>query len=157
MNIIHTTSGNNLSALSIDYNKYGAGEAALAWLDTSVIIHSKHQAIVKGYEFINDMAGEISLQKFPIGHLKFFLESGEWQTKVSYTSHNPTLVTTHVGMIADHVHVLVNARVETDPDQLKKIFYRAIQKIQDQNCHAEIIEVAAFQPGYPNPTHRLSD
>ena len=147
-----------LTALAIDYEKYGAGEAALAWLDASIVIHSKQRAIGKAYEFINNIADEVSFQKFSIGHLKFFLESGEWQKKISYTrGHNEKLDTSNSEMIADHVRVLVNARVETDPDELKKIFYSTIQKIQDQNCQAEIFNLASFRPGYPKPAHRLSD
>lgn len=145
-----------LTALIIDYDKYGAGEAALAWLDASVIIHSKQKAILKASQFINDMRDEISFQKFPVGHLKFFLESGEWQKKISYTSaHSRELDTPTSDIIADHVRVLVNARVETNPDGLKKIFYSSIRKIEDENCHTEIIDLASFRPGYPKPTHRL--
>ena len=145
-----------LTALTIDYDKYGAGEAALAWLDASVIIHSKQKAVLKASQFINDMRDEISFRRFPVGHLKFFLESGEWQKKISYTrGHNEKLDTSDSERIADHVRVLVNARVETYPDELKKIFYRTIQGIQDQNCQAEIFDLASFRPGYPKPTHRL--
>jgi len=153
-----TINGKDLSALSIDYDKYGAGEAALAWLDASIIIHSKQRAIDKAYAFINEMVAEISFQKFAIGHLKFFLESGGWQRKISYTSAlNLKLDRAPADIIADHVRVLVNARAETDPDRLKKIFYQTIQKIQNQNCHAEISDVASFRPGYPKPTHRMTE
>jgi hypothetical protein len=146
----------NFVALAIDYDKYGEGETALAWLDASVIVHSKQKAVLRAAQFINDMRDEISFKKFPVGHLKFFLESGAWQTKISYTTgHNEQLDTAISEMIADHVRVLVNARVETDPDELKKIFYTAISRIQDQTCHAEILDLASFRPGYPKPTHRL--
>jgi len=156
--IQNATNGADLSALSIDYDKYGAGESALAWLDATIIIHSKQKAVVKAYEFINDMVDEISFQKFPIGHLKFFLESGAWQRKISYTSvHDRKPGTPTPEIVADHVRVLVNARVETDPTCVKKIFYQTIQKTQDQNCHAEIIELASFQPVYPKPTYRLRE
>ena len=149
--------GKGLNSLVIDYEKYGAGEAALAWLDASVVIHSKQKALVKAHDFIRDMVDEVSYQKLPIGHLKFFLESGTWQSKISYTTGHQELDSPNSDVSADHVRVLVNARVETDPDELKKIFYRSIQKIQNENCHADIIEVASFQPGYPKPTHRLND
>jgi G3E family GTPase len=152
------TPDKNFPSLAIDYNRYGAGEAALAWLDASINIHSKGRAIHKACEFINDMLDEISFQKLSIGHLKFFLQSGDWQRKFSYTSaHSPTLGTLNLNVIADHVHVLINARVETDPNRLKKIFYDKIGKTQDENCHAEIIDLASFRPGYPKPTHRLHD
>ena len=149
---------NELSVLSIDYDKYGAGEAALTWLDASLVIHSKQRAIINAQQFISDMFDEILFEKFPIGHLKFFLESGEWKRKISFTSTDSRgLITPGSHITSDHVRVLVNARVETEPDRLKKIFYRAIGKQESQTCHAEIIELASFQPGYPKPTHRLPD
>jgi G3E family GTPase len=154
----NATKGTDLTSLSIDYDKYAAGEAALAWLDATTIIHSKQRAIAKAYGFISDMVDEISFQKFAIGHLKFFLESGAWQRKISYTSvHNQRLDTSNPGGVADHVRIIVNARVETDPDRLKKLFYQTIQKTQHQHCFVEIIELASFQPGYPKPPYRLRE
>jgi Ni2+-binding GTPase involved in maturation of urease and hydrogenase len=159
MDIIQAkTPGKYLAPLAIDYDRYGAGEAALAWLDASISIHSKGRAVHKAYEFINDVLAEIYFKKLPVGHLKLFLQSGDWQEKISYTStHDPTTHILSSKVIADRVSLLVNGRVETDPDRLKKLFYQTIQKIQGQNCFVEIIDVASFQPGYPKPTHRLHD
>ena len=144
--------------LDIDYEKYAEGEAALAWLDASVAVHAKGKAINKSVILINDMFDAITFQQLPIGHLKFFLQSGDWQQKISYTTGK------HVNkqngnnkMGGDHANLLVNARVETDPDQLKKIFFQAIKKTEDQNCHIEVLNLASFQPGYPKPTHRFSE
>src|SRR5215470_477867 len=39
--IENKTDDEDLTTLSINYDKYGAGEAALTWLDASVIVHSK--------------------------------------------------------------------------------------------------------------------
>jgi hypothetical protein len=148
----------DLAALSIDYEKYGAGEAALAWLDASVIIHSKERSILKAYKLINDIFDEISFQKLSIGHLKFFLKSGEWQRKISYTSNKQERqdeLSTEI--IADRAAVIVNARVETHPGRLKEIFYHSLKKIEDQGSNIEVLKLGAFQPGSPTPTHRLHD
>jgi G3E family GTPase len=154
----NSADGKDLYTLSIDYDKYGAGEAALAWLDASLVIHSKQRAVAKAYEFINDMVDEISFQNFPIGHLKFFLESGEWKKKFSYTSRSQGIQSElSVEFIADRVTVIVNARVETDPQRLKEVFYHSLQKIENQRMHIEVLQLDAFQPGYPTPTHRLHD
>ncbi len=143
--------------LDIDYEKYAKGEAALAWLDAFVKIHSKRKAIDKAFEFIEKMFEEISFQRLPIGHLKFFLQSGDWKQKVSYTANNRESVEKSSAFIADHVSIIVNARIETDPDQLKKIFFQAIRKIENGSCNIEIFDLDAFQPGYPKPTHRISE
>ncbi len=141
--------------LGIDYEKYAKGEAALAWLDAFVKIHSKRKAIDKANEFIDNISERISFHHMPIGHLKFFLQSGEWKHKVSYTANKRESSEKPSVCIADHVSIMVNARIETDPGQLKKIFFQAIRKTEDKGCHIEVFDLDAFQPGYPKPTHRI--
>ena len=145
------------TSLDINYEKYAAGEAALTWLDALVTIHSKDMAIRRCYEFIDEMIDAISLEKLPVGHLKFFIESAAYQQKISYTSgERANGKDWNQNIIADHATVLVNARVETIPDQLKQIFFQAIKKLENQNCYVEVINFASFQPGYPKPTYRLT-
>jgi len=150
-------SNKTFTSLAIDYEKYAAGEAALTWLDASVTIHSKETAIKKSYEFIAEMVDAISFKKFPVGHLKFFIQSMGYKEKISYTSGERTdKKDWNPHIMADHATVLVNARVETIPDQLKQIFFQAIKKLENQNCYVEVLNLASFQPGYPKPTFRLS-
>ncbi len=158
LNVINENSSNTtIRSLDIDYKKYADGEAALAWLDACVNIHSKGKAITKSFEVINDIFDAITFKRIPIGHLKFFLQSGDWQQKISYTANDRVdKKDRNNNVAANHAMVLINARVETDPDQLKKIFFQAIRKIESQNCHIEILHLDSFQPGYPKPTYRLS-
>jgi len=144
------------ASLDIDYTKYAKGEAALAWLDASLTIYSKREAIDKSFEIIQDMVDAISSHQLPIGHLKFFLQSGDWQQKISYTSSkNERVENSHVKITANYANLLVNARVETNPDQLKKILFQTIKKVRDINCNIELLDLASFQPGYPKPTYRF--
>ncbi|MFI5186018.1 MAG: GTP-binding protein [Chitinophagales bacterium] len=144
-------------SLDIDYEKYADGEAALAWLDAFITIHSKGRAVQKCFEFINDLSDAISYDHLTIGHLKSFLKSGDWQQKISFTNNERMNKENWNNMIADHATVLVNERVETNPDQLKRIFFQAIKKREDLNCHIEINNLDSFQPGYPKPTYRFSE
>jgi len=146
------------TSLAINYDKYAAGEAALTWLDALVTIHSKDKAIKRSYEFIEEMVDAISLKKLPIGHLKFFIQSAAHQQKISYAPGERTNKKDwNQDIVADHATVLVNARVETNPEELKQIFFQAINKLEDQNCYVEVFNLASFQPGYPKPTYRLTD
>ena len=123
-----------------------------------MIIHSKGKAINKSFDIIEDMFDAITFKRLPIGHLKFFLQSGDWQQKISYTATDkPDKKNWHNNVAANHATILVNARVETDPDQLKKIFTLAIRKIEKQDCQVEVLYLDSFQPGYPKPTYRLSE
>jgi G3E family GTPase len=145
-----------LVSLDIDYEKYAAGEAALTWLDASIVIHSKKNAIKKSYQFIDDMANEIFFSHLPVGHVKFFLQSGDLRQKISYTSGDLADKNDwNENTETDQANILVNARVETNPDRLKEIFFKAIRKLESENCYVEVVNIAAFQPGYPKPTYRL--
>ncbi len=153
-----THSVKNFGSLDIDYEKYGNGEAALAWLDASLMIHSKGRAIEKSLAFVNKMVDEISLQNLAIGHLKFFLQSGDWHQKISFTSDTDLAGTNGSNTVKkDHVALVVNARVEAEPDRMKQIFFRAIKKIESENCYVEVSTLDSFQPGYPMPTHRFAE
>jgi len=145
------------SSVDMDYNKYAQGEAALAWLDASVVIHSKGKAIKKGFDFIYTMGDAISRRQLAIGHLKFYAQSGDWEQKISYTSNHQKTNQGAENRVADHTSILINARVETDPDQLREIFYQTMSNTQDLTCHIELIKLDSFRPGYPRPTYRFSD
>ena len=157
LDVINEKSSHKIfTSLDIDYKRYAEGEAALAWLDASVAIHSKGKAINKSFDIIEDMFDAITLKGLPIGHLKFFLQSGDWQQKISYTAHDePDKKNWHNNVAANYATILVNARVETDPDRLKEIFFQAIRKLANQDCHVDILHLDSFQPGYPKPTYRL--
>ena len=143
-------------SLNIDYERYAQGEAALAWLDGSLVIHSKRKAIQMCFEFINSMFDKISFQRLPVGHLKFFLESRDWKQKISYTSNEEKNKNSwNTNVVADRATLLVNARVEASSEQLREIFFRAIKKIERDDTYVELLNVACFQPAYPKPTYKL--
>ncbi|HEY2720762.1 MAG TPA: GTP-binding protein [Chitinophagaceae bacterium] len=151
-------SNGRFKSLEIDYQKYADGEAALGWLDAYLVIHSKGKAIGKSLEFINELSGSISNHRFAIGHLKFFLESGEWKKKISFPGDDINSNELLSGqMLKEKTTIIVNGRAEAGPDQLKQLFFQSIRKIEGENCHVEVLHLASFQPGYPRPTYRLAE
>lgn len=153
-----SSSNKTFTSLDINYEKYAAGEAALTWLDASVTIHSKGKAVKRSYAFVDEIFNTISFKKLPVGHLKFFVQSNGHKDKISYTSgKHANKKDWHDDVITDHATVIVNARVEASPDQLKQIFFQAIKKLENQNCFIEVLNLSSFQPGYPKPTYRLSE
>jgi G3E family GTPase len=156
LDVINENTNSISPSLEIDYDRYAQGEAALAWLDASLTVRSKRKAIDSSFEFIHNMFDAVARRQLAIGHLKFFLQSGDWGEKISYTSDR--LVAEQGlsnGHSADRATVLVNARIETDPDRLKQIFFEAISKSQNMDCSIEVQNLDSFQPGYPRPTHRI--
>jgi hypothetical protein len=85
--------------------------------------------------------------------LKFLLDEKE---KFSFTSMlEPSLVTIEK-ITSQKAKLLMNARVQTEPEKLSLIISSAIDETMLRTgCKIIVSSVAAFQPGYPRPTHRM--
>ncbi len=150
--------GGERKSLQINYKKYGAGEAKLAWLDETLSIAALNDnAVELAQELINKMYGKIKQKKYPIGHLKFLIQSGQWQRKISFTSlHEPLLKQTRQTVNFNTVTLLVNARISARPDQIKQILTNAVgEMVKDHNCKIDSKQSAAFQPKFPIPEQRI--
>jgi|SRR5665647_707806 len=147
------------STPEIDYDIYGAGEAELAWLDEEIGIVTKDKsAVAAGYILINTIYTKLTEHDYPIGHLKFLMDDGKEQRKISFNSiavypdvDEPDHIET------DRIIVLINARVQVTPALLEKIITDAITETE-LSVPCKIIQnnMSAFKPGYPNPTHRIA-
>ncbi|TAN20402.1 MAG: hypothetical protein EPN37_01585 [Chitinophagaceae bacterium] len=145
-------------SLEINYDQYGAGEGKLAWLDDEVeIISETAHAHELATRLINRIYEKIKQHQYPVGHLKFFIKAGEWQKKISFTSLlEPGLKQTPSLMRFEKVDMLINARVQTEPEKLEIIFYEAIREVvKDSNDKIISRRLSVFQPGYPKPAHRI--
>lgn len=146
------------TTLDIDYDRYGAGEAELVWLDEELgIITQDNSAVETALLLANTIYNKIKSRNYPIGHLKFLLDNGQQQTKISFSSfHETTGVDTNNIEASARVVLLINARVQTIPNVLREIVSDAI--VETENTTASKITeyaVSAFQPGYPRPTYRV--
>lgn len=147
-------------ALHIDYDVYGEGEKRLAWLDKEIIIRTEDNSAGSVCEaLISDMYAKISAAALPIGHIKFFMDDGQRQQKISFTTidrDNPKAI--NVSLSANDITMLINARVQTDPAVLEALTDEAEDEIAHQTGSTILVKkMAAFQPGYPMPTYRMAD
>lgn len=143
-------------SLELDYDKYGAGEAELAWLDAELEIYSSaNQAVDDAYRLISDIHSRINRQALAIGHIKFLLNDGTQQAKISITSHQPPGFPSGAAETAK-VDMLINARVQATPGQVEEIIHDSLNWLQfHTGCRVIRKTQAAFQPGYPTPTYRI--
>jgi Ni2+-binding GTPase involved in maturation of urease and hydrogenase len=148
----------NRKTLDIDYDEYGAGEAQLAWLDSALeIVSPGNHAVATALDLINKIGYAIKRQQWPVGHMKFFLDDGSQQRKISFTLLNSPVLQEGSGMGARQARLLINARVQTNPAALQKLIRDIIREVAAENGCAIIEgESAAFQPGYPTPEHRIT-
>lgn len=147
-------------SLQIDYDIYAQGEAALAWLDEELVIETgKETAWNVASSLINQIEHSIRTKSYPIGHLKFLLDDGKTQRKISYTTVSKDAnLNVDDKMTADKISLLINARVEVNPEQLNEIVGAAIEDVaKKEGCEIEIVKSSFFRPGYPRPTHRIEN
>lgn len=149
----------NRSSLRIDYDIYGEGESKLAWLDKSFsILSTQGDATLITQQLIRSIFDQIQSAQLPIGHLKFFIEGDNWNEKISFTTTSTGSDVTLNDVRATQVTVLINARVQTSPDVLKRLIDKVLDKAErTYNCQIQREKWSAFKPGYPRPTHRMAE
>lgn len=158
--IISNENGNKLhKTIDIDYDKYGKGEANLAWLDEEIeIISSDNSSVKRAYDFIEGITDNIEKKGFTIGHLKYFLSYNGHSVKLSHTTISDNTVNElSVHDKANSVDLLVNARIQTSPDELRKILFDNLNRLKSLDG-VQVNEkfLSYFKPGFPDPTHRIS-
>jgi Ni2+-binding GTPase involved in maturation of urease and hydrogenase len=144
-------------AIDVDYDIYGKGEAQLAWMDKTISIRGNGESALRVVEYImRSIADQIQMNGYPIGHLKFFVDSGDFKTKVSLTSCSTGYDIRLPDQNFPEASLIINARVETRPSFLKDIVGNAIQQAEQRYpCKIDFGKWSAFQPGFPRPTHRI--
>ncbi|MEP6949648.1 MAG: hypothetical protein ABI863_10260, partial [Ginsengibacter sp.] len=142
-----------LPSLSIDYDTYATGEAKLAWLDQELEIFSANNNALEHVEdLINNIYKKINVHQHAIGHLKFLINGS---IKISFASNAQPEVALKIGP-AESATLLINIRVQTEPDVIEHLISSAIEEIEMQSgCKIVVSSLSAFQPGYPHPAYRI--
>ena len=145
-------------SLEIDYDTYGDGEAQLAWLDESMTIVSPQQnAVVIAKDIIAHIDHDIKEKQLTIGHLKFFIETADWKKKISISTTLPISFYKPEENDTKQAHLLINARVQTEPSVLQEIVTDTLKQIvKKYDCNITVEKWSAFKPGFPKPTHRIA-
>ncbi len=147
------------NVIDVDYEKYGAGEANLAWLDEEIeIVSINNSSVELAYDFIRKLSNDIVQKNCPIGHLKFFLQYNNQSSKISYTTildtsqREPSIFEK-----SSSAYLLVNARIQTSPEDLSKMLFdnlNELKLVEGVTINEKFLSY--FKPGFPNPVHRLN-
>jgi G3E family GTPase len=171
-------------ALDIDYERYGAGERELSWLDERLLLEDRGGLASDGsrcrrgvLEFALRFAEALSAAALAIGHLKLHVSADGWEGKISLTAGNflaaaeagPAGLETAAGarllrlleaqlppFTARRATVAVNARAQASPEELAAAAGAAAESAR-RGAGLSIAEQdrSAFRPGKPEPTHRM--
>jgi Ni2+-binding GTPase involved in maturation of urease and hydrogenase len=141
-------------SLEIDYDRYGRGEAHLAWVDAefnlAVPPGSGRQVAI---DVVRSVLKELRERQVPVGHVKFLFDGGSRSCKVSLTTlDEPGWEERVSDLSGPKVHLLVNARVEMAAADLQALIEKALDA-SGWNPQAAIVD--AFHPRRPVPTYRF--
>jgi Ni2+-binding GTPase involved in maturation of urease and hydrogenase len=140
------------TSLNINYERYGRGEAQLAWLDEEIIFEGAETAQWLRRLLSGVIDGLRSSRK-AIGHLKFFIQAGDLETKLSFTTlEDPDWDSSLPALSGGKIRLLVNARVEMPAQDLRDLFRNELNKAGGVYLEGG---VSYFHPRQPTPTHRI--
>lgn len=160
IDVLNLVEPENRLNMEMDYALYGAGEAALGWLDADLkFISDSGEAFDLAADFIESIHNKVSGENFQIGHLKYAVADEHSMYKVSFTSGAEAQTPLQfIGKKAREVSVLVNARIQADPEHFKTVIKDLICTLnQIDDVKIIIKKMVAFKPGFPSPTHRILD
>jgi Ni2+-binding GTPase involved in maturation of urease and hydrogenase len=141
------------TSLEIDYQRYGAGETRLAWLNEQISLFAPH-GIPDIVRVITALVTAIRSQGVDAGHLKFLIQAGETQVKLSIPNlEEPNWYSGLPPLPAGSVHLLINARLEMDAESLRLLVEEILN---DSSLTWQLESIDAFHPTLPNPTHRMT-
>jgi hypothetical protein len=144
----------------VDYDTYADGEAALGWLNCTAQLRAATPADWSEFcaGFIERVREGLRGRTAEIAHLKLLLNTvgGSLQANLTSSRGKPLFQ----GMVQGEPRealLIVNARVRAEPEELQAVIEKALAGGPQKDVAVEILTMASFKPGRPQPTHRYSD
>ena len=118
------------TGVDVDYARYGRGEAQLAWLDEEVTLCAAGGEVgLAVRRVIQSVLDGIRARGAGVGHIKFILTTDEVVVKLSFpTLDEPGWEQRVPDGTGSQAHLLVNARVEMDAQELQRLFHTALEE-----------------------------
>lgn len=151
--------------LAIDYDRYAAAEAQLAWLNQQFTVESADDAGFVALDWARAALTRLVEVASPddpgaVGHAKLTVDTAGGMTKLSLTgtTAEPSVDVAAPGS-ARTATVTVNARIACEPAALDQAVLGAVahaDSMHGTRSAAVGSGPASFKPGYPRPVHRLT-
>lgn len=145
--------------MDLDYDVYAEGEAELGWLNSQALVES--EASFDLDKLLLDVIARLQSRFGNIGaetaHLKTIgLCDGTYAVANLVSSFTAPELSLPSRTEVRSAHVVVNARVATDPDQLSALVREELAAVcMAINATHTIQTLQSFRPGRPVPTHRI--
>jgi len=147
-----------LPDIDVDYARYGAGEARLAWYDSTVHVSGARPSLgAAASAFMRALRDRLQEAGIPIGHAKVLVQGPGGIRKVSLTHDSDGPDASMLELTGSDGKMLVNVRAQGPALQLKEVVRGCLEGLLHSGRveSAEVRDERAFHPGFPNPTYRL--
>lgn len=152
--------------LDLDYARYAEGEALLGWLNVTLRVEATDEPF-DGNRLLEDLAGtlraELEKRNVTVAHLKMTLTPEDDPFEIAAVNlvrddAGPEL-SHHLLEPIEEGTLLLNIRAECAASHLQEAGEKAFAQIfNDRSGVAfELSHSEAFQPGKPEPTHRVTE
>jgi G3E family GTPase len=150
-------------AMELDYDVYADGEALLGWLNGTITVSSERDGDAN--ELLRQLAGSmqaaLAAEQAEVAHLKMTLSPEEGLGGIAVINLVRNDVVPELSQeLEDPVRrgqLIVNLRAEGAPERLRAALDQAIAACQQNSeWRLQLEHIEHFQPGRPQPTHRMS-
>jgi hypothetical protein len=147
--------------LEINYDIYGAAEAALGWLNGSFKLHA--DTAIELSAFVRDLMTEIAeavrREGGEIVHLKVNFSTREGAAKASLvTLEQGVDILGEVPPPDKEASILINARARINPDVLLRCVEDSVKSVvKKYGASYSDWLASSFSPAFPRPYYRLSE
>jgi hypothetical protein len=142
--------------VDMDYDTYAEGEAVLGWLNGTVQFTAARPIVWN--ETLKNLAGHLSTRfdNLPaaVGHVKLLMKSNGESVLANLTGTRDTLTIRGPELSGRDAELIINARVELEPEHLDKIVKESMNSIQESEMQHHTVSWQCLKPGRPQPTHR---
>lgn len=154
--------GNHAVDLDVDYDRYAAAEAQLAWMNQEIeltAVGQEFDATAWGRTVLDRLSAWAAENGAVIGHAKLTVDAGEGEfAKLSLTEAGAPATEDRVLTAASAgARAVINARVACEPQELDRAVADAVSAAdQVTGTRSSATSPVSFKPSYPRPVHRLT-
>lgn len=147
--------------VDVDYDRYAEGEAVLGWLNAYIrlVVHrSPVDWSERALRLLDAVRARCRDRAAPVGHVKLLLTAGGGQIVGNFTRVDEASdVRGAVASDAGEARLVLNARVEMAPEELRELALEAVRSTFEADAAVEVEDVRSLRPGRPRPTHRFPE
>ncbi len=146
--------------VEMDYDIYANGEAVLGWLNGTICLQDPNadwDAFIQ--TLLTNLADRFDKENLPVGHVKVIAENGNQENRFTVGNITGTADTLSIrGSVgkAKYIKLIINARVETSPENLDLIVRQTLDAVCADIHSTDVLAWRYLQPGRPQPTHRFT-